>query len=205
MLKPVMKHGCMVMPRRQSSSHRNGSRQIHRDRKKARQVRSNVKAMLIVFSNIQGIVHKEFLPPGQTVNDKFHCEVLKWLREGIWRKCPDKWKNNNWFLHHDNVPAHTALVVQQFLTSKNITVIPHPPDSPDLAPCEFFLFPKMKLWLKGRRFGSTEEITQNRKRLSTLTLENFQGCMKPWETHWDHCIHAQEDYFEGDGGNWELR
>jgi hypothetical protein len=79
--------------------------------------------MLIVFSDIQGIVHKEFVPPGETVNGKFYCEVLKRLREGIRRKRPEKWKNNNWFLHHDNVPAHTSLVVRQFLTSKNITVV----------------------------------------------------------------------------------
>ena len=92
---------------------------------KAHQVRSNVKSMLIIFFYIQGIVHKEFVPPCQTVNDKFYCEVSKRLREGIQRKRPDKWKNNNWFLHHDNVPAHTSLV-RQFLTSKDITVIPHP-------------------------------------------------------------------------------
>jgi len=95
--------------------------------------------MLIVFFDIQGIVHKEFIPPGQTVNGKFYCEVLKWLRKDIWRKHPDKWKKNNWFLHRDIVPAHT-LLVQQFLTSKNITVIP--PHSPDLTPCDFFLFPR---------------------------------------------------------------
>jgi hypothetical protein len=95
--------------------------------KKARQVRSNVKSMLIVFFDIQGIVHKEFVPPGQTVNGKFYCEVLKRLGEGIRRKRPDKWKKNNWFLRHDNTPAHTPLVVRQFLTSKDITVIPHPP------------------------------------------------------------------------------
>ena len=94
--------------------------------KKACQVHSNVKSMLIVFSDIQGIVHKEFVSPGQTVNCKCYCEVLKWLWEGIWHKRPDKWKNNNWFLHHDNAPAHTSLIVRQFLTSKNITVIPHP-------------------------------------------------------------------------------
>jgi hypothetical protein len=52
---------------------------------------------------------------------------LKRLREGIWHKRPDRWKNNNWFLHHDNAPAHTSLVVRQFLSSKNITVIPQPP------------------------------------------------------------------------------
>jgi hypothetical protein len=91
-----------------------------------------------------------------------------------------------------------------FRTSKNITVIPHLPYSPDRAPCDFFLFPKMKLRLKGRRFDVTEEIhAESQEVIDTLTYENFQGCMKSWETRWDRCIrvHAQGDYFEGDGGN----
>ena len=79
--------------------------------KKACQVRGNVKFMLIVLCDIQGIVHKESVPPGQTENGKFYCEVLKWLREGIQRKHPDRWKKNNWLLHHDNTPAHTSLIV----------------------------------------------------------------------------------------------
>jgi hypothetical protein len=82
------------------------------------------------ISDIQGIVHKEFLPPGHIVNDKYYCEVLKRLREGIRRKPSENWKKNNWFLHHEKAPAHTSLVVRQFLTSKNITVIPHPPPTP---------------------------------------------------------------------------
>jgi histone-lysine N-methyltransferase SETMAR len=110
--------------------------------KKARQVRSNVKSMLIVFFNIQGTVHKEFVPLGQTINGNFYCEVLKWLREGIWRKHPDKWKKNNWFLHHDNAPTHISLVVRQFLTSKNVTVIPHPPIHLTSSPVTFSYSPR---------------------------------------------------------------
>jgi hypothetical protein len=108
------------------------------------------------FFYIKGIVHKEFLPPGQTVNGKFYCDILKRLRESIRCKRPDKWKNNNWFLHHDNAPAHTSLV-RQFLVSKNTTVIPHPLFARPRT-CDFFLFPKMKLRLKGRRFDTIEEI-----------------------------------------------
>ena len=157
---------------------------------------------VVLFFDIQGIVHKVFIPPGQTVNGTFYCEVSKRLWEGIRRKRPDKWKKNSWFLHNDNAPAHTSLVVRQFLTSKNITVIPPAPCSPDLAPCDFFLFPKTKLRPKGRRFYTTEEIhTETQEVIDTLTFENFQGCMKSWETRWDRCIHAQGDYFEGDGGN----
>jgi hypothetical protein len=51
--------------------------------------------MLIAFFDIKGIVHKEFLSPGQTVNGKFYCEVLKRLRESIRGKRPAKWKNKN--------------------------------------------------------------------------------------------------------------
>jgi hypothetical protein len=46
-----------------------------------------------------------------------------------------------------------------------MALIPHPPYSPDLAPCDFFLFPKMKLKLKGRRFDTTEEIQAESQRV----------------------------------------
>jgi len=117
--------------------------------KKARQVCSNIKSMLIIFLDIQGTVHKEFVPPGQTVNGKFYCEVLRRLRENVRHKRPEMWKNRNWLLHHDNAPAHTSLIVGKFLTKNNVTTVPHPAYSPDLAPCDFYMFPKIKLRLKG--------------------------------------------------------
>ena len=40
---------------------------------------------------------------------------------------PDKWRNNTWLLHHDNAPAHAALLTRRFLTDNNMTVVPHPP------------------------------------------------------------------------------
>jgi histone-lysine N-methyltransferase SETMAR len=51
--------------------------------KKARQRRSATKSMLIVFFDIRGIVHHEFVPKGQTVNAEFYCNVLRCLREDI--------------------------------------------------------------------------------------------------------------------------
>ena len=74
--------------------------------------------------DIEGIVNKEFVPPGQSVNGKFYCEVLSRLRENIRSKRRDKRWNNFWPQHHYNAPAHASLVVQQFLASMNTTVIP---------------------------------------------------------------------------------
>jgi hypothetical protein len=46
-----------------------------------------------------------------------------------------------------------------------MAAIPHPPYTPDLEPCEFFLFPKIKLNLKGLRFDTTEEIQAESQRM----------------------------------------
>jgi len=103
--------------------------------------------MLIVFFDIQGIVHLEFAPQGRTVNAKFYYNVLRCLREDIQRKRTELWHVGNWLLHDDNAPTHQALITHEFLAHNSIITLPHPPYSPDLAPCDFFLFLKMKLQL----------------------------------------------------------
>ena len=62
----------------------------------------------------------------------------------------------NWILHNNNAPVHALLSVAHFLTSSCIMVMPQPPYSPDLIPCDFFLFQKVKLAVKGHHFESTE-------------------------------------------------
>ena len=170
--------------------------------KKVRQVHSNIKSMLIIFFDIRGIVHKEFVPPRQTVNGNFYFEVLRRLRETVMWKWPAMRKNRDCLLHHDNAPAHTLLIVSEFLTKNSMTTVPHPAYSPDLAPCDCYVFPKIKLWLKGRHFVSIEEIQpESQKALNMLTQANFNDCFQKWQNRWDRCMQAQGDYFKGDGGN----
>ena len=83
--------------------------------KKAHQVLSKVKVMLIVFFDMEGIVHYEYIPQGQTVNQQFYLQVLNRLRLADSRKRPQKLAAWAWSLHHDNAPAHTAYSIQVFL------------------------------------------------------------------------------------------
>lgn len=167
--------------------------------RKARQVRSSTKSMLIVFFDIKGVIHREFLPKGQTVNAEFYCSVLRRLREDIRRKRPALWRNGNWILHHDNAPAHNALRTREFLAQTETTIAPHPPYSPDLAPCDFFLFPKLKMSLKGRRFHTVEEIeVESQTVLNTVQERDFRTAFQALQNRWARCIDAQGDYFEGD-------
>ena len=56
-----------------------------------------------------------------------------------------------WILHHDNAPVHDALRVCKFLAKNSITKLDHPPYPPDLAPCDFWLFPKLKKCPEGTK------------------------------------------------------
>jgi len=86
-------------------------------------------------------------------------------------------------LHHDNAPAHSALSIRKFLASKNIPVVTHPLYSPDLAPCDFFLFPRLKSTLKGHRFEEVNETIHNAtQELKAITLDEFQRCLKSGKT-----------------------
>lgn len=67
-------------------------------------------------------------------------------------------KMGKWFLHYDNAPCHTSFAVQQFLTDKKIPTIPQPSYLPDFILCDFWLFLKLKLGLKSKRFVSIEGI-----------------------------------------------
>jgi len=127
------------------------------------------------------------------------CDVLRRLRENVRRKRPQKWQNQDLIIDHDNAPAHKSFKVSQFLAKNNIAVIPHPPNSPDLAPCNFFLFPKQKLRMKGRRFDTIEEIQEESQRVhDTIQKRDFQGCFQAWQKRRDCCIRARREYFEGD-------
>ncbi|KAG5320098.1 SETMR methyltransferase, partial [Pseudoatta argentina] len=62
------------------------------------------------------------------------------------------------------VAAKFVPKLRKFLAKNNTLMMPQPPYSPDLAPCDFFLFPKLKRPMKGRRYATIEEIRQHRRR-----------------------------------------
>jgi len=79
----------------------------------------------------------------------------------------------------DDAPAHNALSVKMFLTKHKITMLEYPPYSPDLAQCEFFIFPKIKSSLKGTKFKSIDAVkTKAMKLINKLSEDNLQHCFQ---------------------------
>jgi len=77
-------------------------------------------------------------------------------------------ESGDWFLLHENAPSHNATFVNKFLAQLKVTVLDHPPYSPDLAPSDYFLFPKVKSHLKECLFDSISDI--QKAVTSTLTF-----------------------------------
>ncbi|GFX14283.1 putative transposase [Trichonephila clavipes] len=89
--------------------------------------------------------------------------------------------------------------VNRFLASKNIPVAPQPPYSPDLSPCDFFLFPKLKNHLKGHPFETLENIqTAVTEQLKAIPTSEFHQCYEEWKKRLQRCVASEGSYFEGD-------
>ncbi|GBM53270.1 hypothetical protein AVEN_128435-1 [Araneus ventricosus] len=122
--------------------------------------KSKIETLLIVFFDSKGLIHREFVFVGTTVNAESYQEVLKWLLQRIRQVWPRLYQSRQWKLLHGNARLHTAIRVRHFLTTHKVTVLEHPPYSPDLAPADFLVFPRLKGVLKGLRFFDITQFQQ---------------------------------------------
>ena len=105
----------------------------------------------------------------------YYVEVLRELRKRFHRKRPALFKSGQWHFHEDNTPVNNSILVTDYLTKMGIKTVPHPRYSLDLAPRDFWLFPK----LTGCRYVTIEEMKEAvTKVIDTLTQEDFDGAFQ---------------------------
>jgi len=96
---------------------------------------------------------------------------------------------------------HTSHLVQQFLAKHGTAQLQQLPYSPDLAPSDFFLFPRLKKVMKGHQFEATEDIKRNStKTLLDISKEEFAKCSQQWQKRWAKCVAAEGNYVEDSWG-----
>ncbi|GBN95816.1 Mariner Mos1 transposase [Araneus ventricosus] len=144
----------------------------------------------------KGLIHHECVPAGTIVNAESYEGVLKLLLQSIRRVRPQLYQSGQWKLLHDNARPHTAIRVRQFLATRKVTVLEHPPYSPDLAPADFFLFPRLKGVLKGLSFSDIAQIQQRVTAvLRAIPKEAFADRFQQLYKRCQKCIVANGDYF----------
>ena len=115
--------------------------------------------MLIIFFDSEGIVHKEIVPEGKTVNAEYYEGVMDRLLKCIQQVRPATFCFQDFILLHDNVPAYKAASVCQFLTQKMLQPFITPVFSRFIS-ARLFSVPKLKMKLKGLHFVDVVEVQQ---------------------------------------------
>ena len=103
------------------------------------------------------------------------------------------------FVPHTSQPHEKDLRVLDLLTKNRIVTINHLPYSPDMTPCDFYLFGKLHLAMKGKRYADVDAI----QKASTVIFNAIpkDDLKKSFDNLLDRanrCIQCEGDYFEGD-------
>ncbi|GBM29921.1 hypothetical protein AVEN_111229-1 [Araneus ventricosus] len=103
------------------------------------------------------------------------CQVLKRLLTRIRRVRLHLKLPGSWIIFHGNARPHTAMPVKRFLAQHGVTELSHPPYFPNHSPPGFFLFPKLKVALKPRRFTDITHIeVAVARKLNAIQVDEFQ-------------------------------
>jgi [histone H3]-lysine36 N-dimethyltransferase SETMAR len=154
------------------------------------------KVMATVFWDATGILLIDYLPHGQTITGQYYAALIARLRDTIKDKRRGMLRRGV-LLHQDNAPPHKAHVAMAAIHNAGFELVDHPPYSPDLAPSDFHLFPKLKEKIRGRKFGDDNEVME--------AVEDFfweqdkvfyETGIKALEHRCTKCIAVQGDYVE---------
>jgi histone-lysine N-methyltransferase SETMAR len=164
---------------------------------KAIRKQGQLKVMHLTFFDVEGIIFDQAVPIGQTVNAAYYLDILRTkIRRAVRDKRPNLHENKV-ILLQDNAAPHRAKVVLEALEEWGWKTLSHPPYSPDLSPCDYFLFPKVKESLRGRRFDDAESINAAfSTSLRSLTKTDFQGGIERLPHRWQKCVDTDGHYME---------
>jgi hypothetical protein len=125
-----------------------------------------------------GFVSAEFLPMEQKYNSQFFTETVLRSIEKKLVECRPRLRTTAAHLHIDNAKPHTSRMCIGKIEEPGVILVPQPCYSPDLAPCDFFLFGYLKQHLAGKHLTMEDQIIAGfREDFDTIPLQTFQNVM----------------------------
>ena len=164
---------------------------------KAKRSQGGLKVLHVSFFDRCGVILDWPVPHGTTVNGDYYQWILREkLRPALRRRRQDL-LTEGVILLHDNARPHLKTSVVEMLAKWEWEVLAHPPYSPDLSPCDFYLFSAIKEELRGRRFRTEEEINAAwRTSIRNLDTDAIERGITRLPQLWQKCVDAHSAYFE---------
>ena len=155
------------------------------------------KRMFTVFFNTRGPVVVDITPDKATVTTTYYTtsvvpNVLLHNQSTARTR-----RRSRIQLHHDNAAPHKARITQTYLDDNGIRLMEHPPQSPDLASCDFWLFPKFKSALAGKPFSRTQDLAKAvHSDMRAIPDSEYRECFQKWRMRMQRCIEVEGRCFE---------
>ena len=152
--------------------------------------------MYSFFWDYNSVILKEPVPAGTIITKTYYANLLiNKLHPEIEKRRPGL-ISTDVNLHYDNTSAHTSYHVLSTIHNLRYELLHHPPYSPDLAASNYYLFPFLKKYLKGRRYetrnGPGSSIHQC---LDGLSKDDFTAAVQQLPERWRKCISVDGRYF----------
>ena len=139
------------------------------------------RMLYVIFFDSKGPVLQIPVLKGSSVTGKFYRESVLTQLVYFYQKHRPHTSVRGIKLLHDKAPAHKFATVQEYLKESGLNVLDHPPYSPDLSPCDFWLFPKLKEMLAGHRFESRCGIgSAVYQCLQHIPKEDYRAAFRKW-------------------------
>ena len=136
----------------------NGSIPVLLRSNKVRPSECAVKVTLIVAYDIDGVILHHAVPPRQTVNATYYCTSLQLHLSLALREKRGHLVVQNPIILHENARSHTATAVTGLLRRWKSEILEHPPYFPDINPCDYDLFAKVRELLRGTQYNTRHEL-----------------------------------------------
>jgi hypothetical protein len=152
------------------------------------------KFMLTVVWNPIGFYVLKALPKGGKFNGQYYTnDVLVVISD--WRRQTGGTRPNKLWVHFNNTRPHTAKMSRDHIGLNRMEQVPHPPDSPDLAPSDFFLFGYVKGKLVRYRAETPSELLVHiRVILAEIPRETLNVVFLEWTERLQKCVHVDGEY-----------
>ena len=156
------------------------------------------KVMATVFWDAKDVIMLDFLLKRSTITGVYYANLLDQLKTVIREKRRGK-LSKDVLLQQNNARVHTCKVAMDAVEQNGYELIPYPAYSPDLAPCDFFLFPNLKKNIHGLHFPSDEEVvTAVEEWVNGNNPDFFSSGLMALEHRWSKCITLEGNYIENE-------
>ena len=149
--------------------------------------------MVCWIANNTHLFRANCFPTDRVISNWNRCSHIHWP---IYLLPSKGWSGVH--LLHDNTLSHKCEVVKYFLASEKVKVLNHPSYTPDLSPCDFFSFPRLKKMLSGNKYMSRSSLDSAIYQcLQQIPKEDYLPAFRNWVKSLQKCVSVKGEYFEG--------